>query len=286
MRPGAGQGAVFLVSLTPDGHAAGTMLLSPSTWGGAGPSLAANAMFGASIALKAYKRDGYELSVGAPGVDNQAGAVFTFDMAEKHVRSHFKQPAPEPSRRVQFGSAVEYGADLNGNGVPELFVSARGAMYTLAMGTDHTYGHWWQSRGVVTNSTHTEVGSARRVVLFGNGANVADLPIYWLPPLHTNVLPATAVLTSENPRNPEDRQAEGWFATYGVWLPTAAAILSGSVVATFCRRYRRQTRSMPPRPAIHIDIQKDIVISKHVDQVLGVPRDTTQSVESQTQSGI
>ena len=149
---GGGSGALVFLALNSDGSAAAALRISPSEWDpSVGPpvgSLPPDAHFGHAVGV-AHVAGSLRIAVGAPNMNGGAGAVYMLrvrlDGALEAV-SALPQPAGlEPNS--QFGRALAFTADWDGNGLPELVVGAprapeggseRGAVYVLKLDGDGT----------------------------------------------------------------------------------------------------------------------------------------------------
>jgi len=175
-----GQGAVLMVFLQPDGNARAAIKLAPSTWGSTGPELAASARFGASLAARTFGRppsgvqslvdlssNGYELSVGAPGVGHEAGAVAVFSMGPRYIKSHVLLDSPETSTPTRFGSSVAYASDLDADGDHELVAGGVSSLYVLFTGSSNgtTVRRW----SPIQHESTPSFTSARGVAVFQTG---------------------------------------------------------------------------------------------------------------------
>ena len=175
------QGSVYLLFLQADGTVSTTMQLSPSSWGASGPSLAAQARFGSSIAahnVHRMKDDdvSYELSIGAPGVEHEAGAVILLQMGKRTVHSHSRLSAPHGQHQSGFGSFVTYGADVDGDGVREMIAgTTNGGLYSVFTGTNRSGVRRWMrkiqepSSASSSSSTLLPTVGARPVALQQHG---------------------------------------------------------------------------------------------------------------------
>ena len=184
---GGDAGAVFLFRLRVDGSPHTTMQLAPSTWRHAGPALAADARFGASLAARSMGERLYELGVGAPGADGGAGAVVAFEMGRRTVQSHAVLESPEPATLRHFGAAVAFAGDLNGDSVAEVVAGGGdGAMAVLFSGPlssshNRTYARRWlrlQSEGLPADSLARGVALLPLTNQSTDGAS--DAPLFWL----------------------------------------------------------------------------------------------------------
>ena len=219
----AHQGAVHLLSFEHDGSLRSRIELAPSTWGAGGPSLRAGALFGASVAISARsasstaspgksdpdqrlspETSNYDLSVGAPGVDGDAGVVYAFDMSRRVVRS-YKALAPRDGRPGnRFGSVLAYGHSIS-RGVANssvstgkrLLVGSAAAIYAIQVASG-SHERWdsistssrWPVKPLPVELARVAAPGVRPVAILGELSSSHSLPLMWLPP-HSSAAPAT-----------------------------------------------------------------------------------------------
>ena len=179
------RGAVYLLNLAADGRVRAMRKLSPATWGAAGPSLAPNSLLGASLALSASQPGGCKLAVGAPGVDEEQGVVFVFDLAPTFVRSCARLTAPRQRGRVRrFGTLLSYSADLDADGEAELVVGADRRLDVLFQNENRAHvARWFEVFALGGDEPHVpSSGDPKRVtVLGGRAPSDLDVPLVWMP---------------------------------------------------------------------------------------------------------
>ena len=141
-----GAGALLIVALRADGSVGSHVKVSPSSWGALGPTLSGGTHFGHAVALTTIAGV-MTLAVGAPASPD-AGAVFILRLVDSAVQSVTALAPPSDLQpESQFGQALAFAADWDGNGLPELVVGAprapeggseRGAVYVLKLYGDGT----------------------------------------------------------------------------------------------------------------------------------------------------
>lgn len=132
-------GKLFLLALTATGAIRASSVIEPSTWGSIGPSLRAQARFGAALSLQpnaSSPKQDTVIAVGTPGDQSDVGAVYVLTLASTFkcavclpsVSSHitFRPPTTE-TMPSSFGAAVTYAADYDGNGQADVVIGAPGA---------------------------------------------------------------------------------------------------------------------------------------------------------------
>ena len=124
-------GAVYLMFLTSTGQPREYIKLANETGSATTISMQipAGAKFGTSVAVRDVSNSVVRLAVGAPGVNDGAGAVYllSVDLASPpQLLSIQTVNSPEESIDALFGASVAWMPDGNGDGEPELLIGAPG----------------------------------------------------------------------------------------------------------------------------------------------------------------
>ena len=144
----------------PAGTAKASSKISPASWS-YGASLEANSFFGSAIASTAALGTHGALAVGAPSAGTGGEVYLLFLSSTGGVSSAYLLDAPSAARRrrlaldagSEYGAALSFSSDWDGNGAPELVVGApkspeggteRGAAYVLFLHGDGTEHYWYE----------------------------------------------------------------------------------------------------------------------------------------------
>merc|ERR1712196_369689 len=73
----------------------------------------------------------HELSVGAPGLDDGAGAIFVFTLKGRVAYYRARLDSPEPGGSA-FGFLLTYGVDTNGDGTRDIVAGGTDALFVLS----------------------------------------------------------------------------------------------------------------------------------------------------------
>jgi len=138
-------GKIILMALNADGTLQSSRLLAPLSWASIGPALSAQARFGAAIAMhpeaasspsrirsrsrRLSENPSLTLAVGAPGENMVYVLALSGEAGSLPSLGSYSQFGPPSSEVIpkDFGQAVAYAADYDGNGEAELVIGAPGS---------------------------------------------------------------------------------------------------------------------------------------------------------------
>ena len=172
-------GAVHVIYLSTDGSASSRSEIGPSTWGATGPILLPGALFGAAVASSMCNHSAV-IAVGAPGAMN-FGAVVLIQLAMATGGRRLQAtalrtiavrvmsaPASLQIADAQFGAALAYAADYDGNGILDLAVGAPGHHARGSVALHYMDSDAFRSFRSVTLSAEEALGpSSLNVTQFG-----------------------------------------------------------------------------------------------------------------------